>query len=556
MDNHRSRFDGPQAAHRRAIYKAAGFGDEDLRRPHIGIANAWMEGNPALMHLRHVADAVKAGIWQAGGVPVEFGVFSTCGNIACGAETIKYELVIRDVMAASIEITSLVQLFDGLVLLSSCDNLIPGQIMGAIRVNVPSLLLTGGPMLPGRWRGSPIAAPAVNEAVYGALPAGLIEESELAEMEEVACPGAGACPVMGTANTMQILSEVLGISPSGTATIPAVSSNRIQSARRAGRQIVDLVRRGIRPTDVITEQSLRNTIVADLAIGGSTNAVLHIITLGRELGIDIDLEEFDKMSRRVPCILGVVPNGPNYVVDLHEAGGVPALLKRLEPLLALDCMTVDGRTVADNLAGVTVRESEVIATLDRPIHPEGGIAVLKGNLAPNGAIVRPTAVVKEMLRHSGPARVFESDQAALAAINEGRIRPGDVIVVRYEGPCGGPGLEELMMSTDALYGAGLDSSVALITDGRFSGFNRGPIIGHVSPEAMIGGPIALVEEGDTVEIDIPNRSLSLRLSDAELAGRRAGWTAPPPKVDRGILALYARTAEPAERGAAMQRWKD
>ena len=344
-------FSGPEAAHRRAMYKGAGYTDDDLARPHIGIGNTWTEASPAHLHMRHIAEAVKAGIWQAGGVPFEFGLFATCGNVAAGHENLKYELVIRDAMAASAEIMARVHLFDGLVLLSSCDNLIPGQIMALQRLDIPGLIFTGGPMEAGHFEGREVTAPDVNEAVYGELPAGRITAEQLARLEDCACPGVGACPVMGTANTMQILTEVLGLAPSGTATIPANTAGRLRAARRAGRQIVELVRRGLRPSDIVTAASLRNAAVADLAIGGSTNAVLHILTLAREQGIPFALDVFDQLSRTTPCILGVIPSGPHTVVDFHRAGGVPRLLKHLAPLLDLDCLTVDGRTVGDNIAG-------------------------------------------------------------------------------------------------------------------------------------------------------------------------------------------------------------
>jgi len=548
-------FLGLEAAHRRQIYKGAGHSDDDFGRPHIGVANAWTEVSPAHIHLRELAECVKAGIWQAGGVPLEFGVFATCGNIAIGTENLKYELAIRDALAASIEAMSKVHLFDGLVLLASCDSIIPGQLMGAARVNLPSLMVTGGPMLVGQWREGKVLAPDVNEAVFGALPLGDITEPDLLEMENRACPSVGSCSVMGTANTMQILTEAMGMALSGSATIPAVSADKRRAARESGRKIVELVNRGIRPSDILDESALRNAIVTNAAIGGSTNAPLHIMSIGRELGIKIELAVFDEISKRTPLLASVIPNGPHTVIDFYESGGAPALLKELNDLIDASALTVNGCVLGENLENVSGSCGKAITSLDKPVQAEGGLAVLKGNIAPRGAIVRTSAIKPEMLVHKGPAKTFDNDQDAWKAIVEGKIRPGDVMVVRYEGPKGAPGMMEVMLSTDALHKAGLEGSVGLITDGRFSGFNRGPIIGHVCPEAMKGGVIALIEDGDPIEIDIPNRTLTVELSDAELERRRANWRPPEPKTKTGFLALYAQLALPADQGAAMQKWK-
>jgi len=556
MPKHEGLFEGPAAAHRRQIYKGAGYSDSDFSKPHIGIANAWTEASPAHTHLRGLAEAAKAGIWQAGGVPIEFGVFATCGNIPIGTENMKYELAIRDALAASVEIMSKVHLFDGLVLLASCDNIIPGQLMGAARVNLPAIMVTGGPMLAGKWNTKTVTSPDVNEAVFGALPVDNISEKDLREMEEAACPGVGACPVMGTANTMQILTEAMGMAVSGSATVPAILADKKRAARAAGRQIVELVRRGIRPSDVLSEAAFANAIIVNAAIGGSTNAPLHIMSLARELGIVIELDRFDAISRKTPLLASVIPNGPHTVIDFYESGGVPALLKELEPLLDPTVMTADGTSLGELLEEAEGSRGDAITTPKSPVQPEGGLAVLRGNIAPRGAIIRTSALKPEMLVHTGPAKTFDTDQAAWKAIIERTIRPGDIIVVRYEGPKGAPGMKEIMMSTDALYEMGLEGSVGLITDGRFSGFNRGPIIGHVCPEAAEGGVIALIEDGDTIEIDIPNRTLTVDLSDAELQRRRAGWQPPAPKTKTGFLALYARLTLPADQGAAMQAWSD
>jgi dihydroxy-acid dehydratase len=547
-------FSGPTAAHRRQIYKGAGYLGEDFERPHIGIANAFSEATPAHRHLRELAEHVKAGIWQAGGVPFEFGVFSTCGNIALGTDNLKYELALRDVLAASIETVAKVHLFDGLVLMASCDSIIPGQLMGAARVNLPTVMVTGGPMLAGKGKNGIVLSPDVNEAVYGAYPLGRVSEEDMMEMEDCACPSFGACPVMGTANTMQILIEAMGMALSGTATIPAVLADKRKAARRAGRKIVELVQKNIRPSDILTESGLRNAIVADVAIGGSTNAPLHIMSIGRELGIDIPLELFDEISRKTPLLASVIPNGPHTVIDFYQSGGVPALLKELETLLDTSVMTADGNTLRENLNSVNGTNGVAIAHFDQPLQPEGGLAVMKGNIAPNGAVVRTSAILPKMLVHRGPARTFNSDADTWKAIVEGQIQPGEVLVVRYEGVRGAPGMMETMMSTDALFLMGLEGSVALITDGRFSGFNRGPIIGHVSPEAIEGGLIALIENGDIIQIDIPTRRLQVELSDKEIARRRANWHPLEPRSKTGFLALYAQNALPPEKGAAMQQW--
>lgn len=544
-------FTGAESSHRRVIYKAMGYTDEDLARPLIGVANAWSEASPGHAHLREIAKQVKSGIWQNGGTPFEFGTFATCGNIAIGTENLKYELVIRDVLAASIEIMAKVHLFDGLVLLSSCDNIIPGQIMAAERLNIPSILVTGGPMYPGRYKGEVVVTPDINEAV-AALGTKKVTEEDILARENYVCPGPGACPVLGTANTMQILSEAIGMSLSGSSTAPAQSSERLRIAKRSGRRIVDLVQEKIKPSDIIGENSLRNAAMVDIAIGGSTNAILHILTFANELAIGFDLEIFDQYSRKIPCICNVKPNGEYTVVDLHFAGGVPAIMRELKSFLHLDCLTVDGKTLKENLSNFKEKvDRKVIYSVNQPLNREGGLAILKGNLAPNGSIVRTTAVPKNMLRFRGPARVFDGDREAYEALRENRIHKGEIIVVRYEGPKGAPGMKEVMLACDALVALDLDKSVALITDGRFSGFNRGPIIGHISPEAMEGGPIALLKDGDTIDINIPERKLNVDLSMKEMERRYHNWSSPEPKVSSGILKIYAKLADPPEKGAAI-----
>jgi len=546
-------FEGIEGARRRAIYKANGYTDEDLRRPHIGVVDTWNEAAPGHFHLRKIAESVKAGVWQAGGTPFEFGTISTCASACVGAENkaLRYELVIRDIIAGSIEIVAMEHLFDGLVLLSSCDSIIPAELMAAARLNIPSILVTGGPMLPGRYQGKDIVMSELDEAFLGGIKAKKISEKEILEMEDVVCPGPGACPLMGTANTMQIISEALGMTLPGSSTVPAVMARKLRVAKESGRQIIELVKKRIKPSHIMTKEALVNAIVVDLAIGGSTNAVLHILTFAQELGIELSLDEFDRLSRRTPCICAVIPNGPYTVVDFHEAGGVPALMRELKGLLNLNCLTVNTKKLGENIQGARISNEKVIARRSNPVYKEGGLAILKGNLAPDGAVARPTSFKKEMLRHRGPAKVFDCDEDALNAIYNKKVRKGDVIVVRYEGPRGAPGMREVMLSTDALVGMELDKSIALITDGRFSGFTRGAAIGHISPEAMVGGPIAIIKDGDIIGIDIPNRSLNVRLTEEEIKTRLRNWKPPEPKVKRGVLTIYSRLTEQAERGATI-----
>lgn len=546
----RELWEGPSAAHRRVIYKGAGYSDEDIRtKPHIGIANTFMEGSPATAHLRILADAVKQGIWAAGGVPVEFGVPATCGNIPIGTEDFKYELAGRDVVCMSIEFVSKIHVFDGLVMLSSCDNIIPGQYMAAARLNIPSLIVTGGPMYPGLLNGEQIMTPDINESVLSDK-----TPEELVEMENYACPGYGACSVLGTANTMQILTEVLGFALPGTSTIPAVDASRIRAARETGRKIVDLVQKGVKPSDILSKGAIMNAVKVDLAIGGSTNAPLHLLALARDLNISLTLDDFDKLNSEIPCICGVRPNGPYSVVDLHMAGGVLAIQKILEKKLDTSVIGPLGISLKEILAGVNVKLGGVLRSMEDPVHQDAGLRILRGNLAPKGAIIRSTSVPDSMKRFTGPARVFDGDAAGLTAVKDGAIKPGDIMVIRYEGPKGAPGMKEVMLSTDALVVRGLDHSVGLITDGRFSGFNHGPIVGHVSPEAFEGGPIALVRDGDIITVDINNGYLEIDLTEEEFVKRKAAWKRPAPKVTKGLLALYAANCRSAEEGAAMQIW--
>jgi len=542
-------WDGPEAAHRRVIYKGAGFSDSDIRnKPHIGIADTFSEGSPSHIQMRALADAVKQGVWEAGGFPVEFGVPSTCGNIAIGTEGMRYELAGRDAVAMSIEFVQSVHQFDGLVMLACCDNIVPGTILAGIRTKTPTIVVTGGPMFPGHHKGKEVMTPDVNVGVFsGEIPA------DFCGMEDVACPGPGACAVMGTANTMQILTEVLGLSLPGSATIPAVFADRIRAARESGRRAVALAKAGIKPQDIITKDSLDNATIVDLGIGGSSNAVLHILSIAYELGIPYSLDEFDSRND-IPCICGVRSAGPYSIIDLHFAGGVPAVEKLLQPYLHLDVHNVAGSTLAQVIQDAHPVLGGVLRPLDQPWHDCSGLTVLRGNLAQNGAIIRTTGVPEAMRKFTGPARVFNSDHECCLAILAGKIKPGDVIVLRYEGVKGSPGMNELMQSTDALVAQKLDHCVGLISDGRFSGFNYGPIVGHISPEAMEGGNLAFVEEGDIITVDCYKKELNLHVDETILKERRAKWQKPEPKVQHGLLALYAATARPSHEGGAMQNW--
>jgi len=545
-------FSGPEASHRRSIYKATGFDDEDLSKPLIGVANSWSEISPGHAHLKELTNQVKMGILQNGGTPFEFGIPSVCGNISMGTKYLNYGLVIRDVIAACIEIVSKVHVFDGLVLLSSCDNIIPGEIMAAERLNLPTIIVTGGPMFPGIYKGNIVVQPDLNELVtiLGTKDSNI---EKCIELENCVCPGPGACPVLGTANTMQILSEALGIALSGSATIPAQSSKRLIIAKKSGRKIVDLIKKGIKVSDIITRESLENAIMVDLAIGGSTMAILHLLTFANEFEIDLNLERFDEYSRKIPTICNVKPNGPYTVIDLDKSGGVIAIMKELEKNLNLGCMTVDEKNINEIIKNYKLENTnrKVIYPIGNPLKPNGGIAVLKGNLSPNGAIVRTSAISDKMLMFKGPAKAFNSDQQAYEAIIKDKIKKGEIIVVRYEGPKGAPGMKQVMLSSSALIAKKLDESVALLTDGSFSGFSKGPIIGHISPEAMEGGLIALIKNGDIIEINIPERELNLIVSKQELINRKKYWKKPKPKVHTGVLKIYSKLAAPAERGASI-----
>jgi dihydroxy-acid dehydratase len=532
------------------MMKAAGYSDADIRKkPHIGVPNSYMQGSPGSAHLRQIAEAVKEGIWAAGGIPVEFGIPATCGNIANGAEELKYEQVGRDIVAMSVEFVTRVHNFDGLAMVASCDNIIAGCYLAAMRLDIPAMVVTGGSMQAGQYRKKTVVEADLDAARFSGE-----SEDALLELEDSVCPSFGACPSMGTANTMQMLGEVLNLVLPGTATIPASDNNKLRKARDAGSYIVEMTKAGRKPSDIITKEVLLNSVMFDMAVAGSTNAVLHILSFAYELGIKLTLEDFETYATQIPCINAVVPSGPYTVVDFHYAGGVPNVMKMLESKLFTDAPTMYGTTVKEVLSKVTAQESEVIRSLEKPLFNEPGLKILRGNLSPNGAIVRPTAVYEEVKYIKGKAKVFDGDRVAFDAIMAGEIVAGDIIVIRYEGCKGAPGMKELMLSIDALIGLGLDKSVGLISDARFSGFNYGAIVGHVSPEAYDGGPIAIVENGDEIIMDIPKGEVTLLVSDEEIARRTAEWVCPPLKEEKGCLNIYAKLCRSAEEGGAMQPW--
>ena len=545
----RNYWKGTEAANRRTMYKAAGFTGADIEeKPHIGIANTFFEGSPGTGHLRQLAESVKKGIWMAGGMPMEFGVPATCGNIATASSGLRYELVLRDVVAMSIENVVKVHKFDDLVILASCDNIIAGAYLAAMRSEIPVIVVTGGPMYQGTCKGKKIVQAEVDVAAL------MGDKDFLDVAEEYGCPSFGACPSMGTANTMQILGEALNLVIPGTATVPAGDSLKLRKCVEAGKFIVDLVKRGICPSDIVTREVLLNTIMLDMAIAGSTNAVLHVLAYGRELGQIVTLDDFNELAKEVKCIVGVIPSGTYSVVDLYEAGGVPAVMKRIQSKLYTGEKTMLGCTWGELLDTVECRDTEVIRTLEDPVDDIPGMRILKGNLSPNGAVCRPTGFPANMRRFSGPAHCFDMEEDAAEAIRSDKIKEGEVIVIRYEGCKGSPGMNELMKATDGLLAKNLQSKVALIADGRFSGFNHGSIIGHISPEAMEGGLIAFVEDGDIISYDLEAGTIELHVDDAVVEERRKHWVKPEPKIKKGVLAIYGAVCRPAEEGGAMQPW--
>ena len=545
--------EGVEKAPQRSLFNALGFTKEEMERPLVGIVSSYNEIVPGHMNIDKIVEAVKMGVAMAGGTPVMFPAIAVCDGIAMGHQGMKYSLVTRDLIADSTECMALAHHFDALVMIPNCDKNVPGLLMAAARVNVPTIFVSGGPMLAGRVKGSKTSLSSMFEAV-GSYNAGKMTLEDVQEFEDKACPSCGSCSGMYTANSMNCLTEVLGMGLRGNGTIPAAYSARLKLAKQAGMQVMELLKKNIRPRDIMTEDAFKNAIAADMALGCSTNSMLHLPAIAHECGIDLDLELVNEISERTPNICHLAPAGHAYMEDLNEAGGVYAVMGELakKDLINTDCLTCTGKTVKENITGVANKDTNIIRPIDDPYMPNGGIAVLRGNLAPDTCVVKRSAVAPEMLKHEGPARVFDSEDEAIEAIRGGKIVPGDVVVIRYEGPKGGPGMREMLNPTSAIQGMGLGSTVALITDGRFSGATRGAAIGHVSPEAALGGNIALVEEGDIIAIDINAHKIELKVSDEVLAERRKNWTPREPKIKTGYLARYASLVTSANRGAVLE----
>ena len=538
-----------RCAHR-SLFNAMGFGPEDLKKPLIGICNSFNEVIPGHIHLREIAEAAKLGVAAAGGTPLEFPAIGVCDGIAMGHTGMKFSLASRELIADSIEAVATATGFDGLVLIPNCDKVVPGMLMAAARLNIPCVVVSGGPMLPGRYNGRDISVSQSFEAA-GEFAAGKISEADMTAIEAAACPGCGSCAGLFTANTMNCLTEALGMGLPGNGTIPAAYTGaRRQLAKRAGQVIMNLIANDIKPRDILTEKAFENAITVDMGIGGSTNTVLHLTAIAHEAGIELPAAKFDEISRKTPYIAKLSPAGHHHMIDLNEAGGINAIMKELSKkgVIHTDALTVVG-TVAEKIANARILRPDVIKTVEEPYRKEGGLAILSGNLCPENAVVKASAVAEDMLVYSGKAKCFSSEESAVNAIMDGKIVEGDVVVIRYEGPKGGPGMQEMLNPTAVISGRGL--KVGLITDGRFSGASRGACIGHVSPEAMAGGPIALIEDGDIIDIDIPNRKLELRVSDEELAKRKANWVKPEPKIKTGYLSRYAKLTTSASRGAVV-----
>jgi dihydroxy-acid dehydratase len=537
----------------RSLFKAMGLTDKEIDQPIIGVANSFNEFIPGHIHLDKITQAAKAGVRLAGGTPLEFGVIGVCDGLAMHHQGMKYSLPSRELIADSVEVMATAHPVDGLVLVCNCDKIIPGMLMGALRLNIPAILISGGPMLAGRFQGKEVDLITVFEGV-GAVQAGKICEDDLKALAECACPGCGSCAGMFTANSMNCLSEALGMALPGNGTIPAVAAARFRLAKEAGLKIMELVTKQILPRQIATLAAFKNAIAVDMALGGSTNTVLHLPAIAREAGIDLSLDLFQEISTKTPHLCSMSPGGPHHLEDLDRAGGVPGVMKTLLAggLLDDSALTTTGALVADNLAPIQVQDEQIIRPLANPYHAQGGIAILKGNLAPDGGVVKQAAVAPEMLVREGTARVFPGEEEATQAILGGRIKPGDIVVVCYEGPKGGPGMREMLTPTSAIAGMGLDKEVALLTDGRFSGGTRGAAIGHISPEAAEGGPIALVQEGDRIKIDIPGKTLTLLVAADELAQRRAQWQPPEPKIKHGYAARYSRMVSSGSKGAVCE----
>lgn len=544
---------GAQQAPHRSLFNALGYTKEEMDRPLVGIVSSYNEIVPGHMNIDKIVNAVKLGVAMAGGTPVVFPAIAVCDGIAMGHSGMKYSLVTRDLIADSTECMALAHQFDALVMVPNCDKNVPGLLMAAARINVPTIFVSGGPMLAGRVHGKKTSLSSMFEAV-GAHAAGTIDDEELRYMEEKVCPTCGSCSGMYTANSMNCLTEALGMGLKGNGTIPAVFSERIRLAKHAGMKVMELLEKNIRPRDIMTEKAFINALTVDMAVGCSTNSMLHLPAIAHEAGVNLNVDIANEISARTPNLCHLAPAGPTYIEDLNEAGGVYAVMNELNKknLLNLDCITVTGKTVGENIKGCINTDPEIIRPVENPYSVTGGIAVLKGNLAPDSAVVKRSAVVPEMLVHEGPARVFDCEEDAISAIKSGKIVAGDVVVIRYEGPKGGPGMREMLNPTSAIAGMGLGSSVALITDGRFSGASRGASIGHVSPEAAIGGPIAFVEEGDIIKINIPENTLDFVISDEELAKRKASFVPREPKIKTGYLSRYEKLVTSADKGAILK----
>ena len=544
---------GTQQAPHRSLFNALGMTKEEMDRPLVGIVSSYNEIVPGHMNLDKITQAVKLGVAMAGGTPVMFPAIAVCDGIAMGHVGMKYSLVTRDLIADSTEAMAMAHQFDALVMIPNCDKNVPGLLMAAARLNVPTVFVSGGPMLAGHLNGHKTSLSSMFEAV-GAYAAGKLDEDGLTECEMKTCPTCGSCSGMYTANSMNCLTEVLGMGLKGNGTIPAVYSERIRLAKHAGMQVMEMYRKNIRPRDIMTKEAILNALTVDMALGCSTNSMLHLPAIAHEIGMDFDISFANEISAKTPNLCHLAPAGPTYMEDLNEAGGVYAVMNELNKkgLLHTECMTVTGKTVGENIKDCVNLNPEVIRPIDNPYSQTGGLAVLKGNIAPDGGVVKRSAVVEEMMVHEGPARVFDCEEDAIAAIKGGKIVEGDVVVIRYEGPKGGPGMREMLNPTSAIAGMGLGSSVALITDGRFSGASRGASIGHVSPEAAVGGPIALVEEGDIISINIPELKLEIKVSDEEMQARKAKWQPREPKVTTGYLARYAAMVTSGNRGAILE----
>lgn len=553
---------GLARAPHRSLFYAMGFTDEELERPLVGVCCAKNEIIPGHIELDRIAEAVKAGVRMAGGTPIEFPAIGVCDGIAMGHEGMKYSLVTRELIADSIECMTKAHQFDALVMIPNCDKIVPGMLMAAARLDLPTVFVSGGPMMPGHLPGNDASNPYSGrnlsltdmfEAV-GAVASGRITEEQLREMESVACPGCGACSGMFTANSMNCLTESIGLGLPGNGTIPAVSGRRIALAKKAGMKVMEMFERGITAHKMLTMKNFENALAADMALGCSSNTMLHLPAIAHEAGLSIDLHMVNEISNRTPNLCHLAPAGHTFMCELDDAGGVQAVLAELakKNLIDTSLMTVTGKTVAENIAGVRNRNPEVLRPIENPFSDNGGLAILFGNLAPNGTVVKRSACAKELMKHTGPARVFNDESEAMEAVQSRKIKSGDVVVIRYEGPKGGPGMREMLAVTAALAGQGLDKEVALITDGRFSGATRGASLGHCSPEAAVGGPIALVEEGDLITLDINNYKITLEVSDEELERRRAAWKAPEPKVKIGYLARYAKLVSSADKGAILE----